>query len=88
MTAPTLRPVHVTDACRAKCAQIPAMTVADACRRYAARLVRMTDEQLAVEAARIEALPGHDFRHLVDEEFEIRRAMGSVLRPTTPGSTR
>ncbi|MCZ7434800.1 hypothetical protein O7598_31185 [Micromonospora sp. WMMC241] len=88
MTAPTLREVVVTDACHAECAAIRPLTVADACRRYAVRLVRMTDEQLAVEAARVEALPGSEYRALVDEQIQIRRAQGTVLRPTTTGSTR
>lgn len=53
---------------------IPPVDPERALRSYQQHIRRMTDEQLAVERARIEAQPGGACRHLVDREHEARLA--------------
>src|SRR5690606_29368350 len=61
-------------------AAIRPVTVADACGEYADRLRAMTDEQVDREAARVEALPGCEFRRLAAAEFDRRHPIAGGAR--------
>ncbi|MEU4781070.1 hypothetical protein [Micromonospora sp. NPDC023633] len=51
------------------------LDLVQALRDYAAHLAVMTDDELAVERARIEALPRGMAHRLVDREVEARQAL-------------
>jgi hypothetical protein len=58
----------------AELAAIRPVTAAEARDEYAAVVHRMTDEQLAREVARVEALQGCEFRRLANAEYDRRTA--------------
>ncbi|MFE9955876.1 hypothetical protein [Micromonospora sp. NPDC005299] len=64
----------------AELAAIRPLTVAEACAEYAAHVGAMTDEQLAREVARVEALPGCEFRRIANEVADERR---TAMAPPT-----
>ncbi|MGN9802025.1 hypothetical protein [Micromonospora sp. L32] len=64
----------------AELAAIRPVTVAEACTEYAANVHAMTDEQLAREVARVEALPGCEFRRLANAEADERHAQMEATR--------
>ncbi|MBQ1064516.1 hypothetical protein [Micromonospora sp. C41] len=75
MSAPTTRPVRVSDTCRAECAAIrPADTTAE----WTALVAAMPDVQLARAVDRLEALPGGEFRRIACAEFDRRARLALV----------
>ncbi|MGC1213261.1 MAG: hypothetical protein WA890_18575 [Micromonospora sp.] len=59
------------------CAELRAIkpvTDDDICTKYTAQVKAMTDEQLAREVARVEALPGSGYRRIANDEADRRTA--------------
>lgn len=77
-------PVRVSPAFCAEARAIRPVTLESALAEYAADVAGMSDEQLAVEYARIEALPGGAYRRVLDEEIGERdaRALIASMAPT------
>ena len=70
----------------AELAAIRPLTPAEARQEYAAHLHGMTDERLAREVARLEALPGCEFRRLANDEYDARAyraALAAAMAPPT-----
>ena len=68
----------------AELANIRPLTAAEARDEYAAVAHAMTDEQLAREIARVEALPGSEFRRLANDEADERRNHAALLAAMAP----
>ena len=68
----------------AELAAIRPLTAAEARDEYAAVVHAMTDEQLAREVARLEALPGAEFRRLANEEADGRQFRAALLAAMAP----
>lgn len=70
----------------AELAAIRPLTADQARTEYAAHLGDMTDERLAREVARLEALPGGEFRRLANDEYDARAyraALAAAMAPDT-----
>ncbi|MFG2165552.1 hypothetical protein [Micromonospora chersina] len=68
----------------AELAAIKPLTASEARTEYAAVVHDMTDEQLAREIARVEALPGCEFRRLANEEYDARQFRAELLAAMAP----